>query len=70
MTFVKGKYDRKSSQTLFCCKRRHHERALGYQFPALATLIYVDSEIILLTDRSMVRRELYRLAAWITKVPT
>jgi len=32
----------------------------------LATLIYVDSEIALLTDRSMVRRERYRLIAWIT----
>ena len=27
-------------------------------------------EIALPTDRSMVRRELYRLKAWITKVPT
>ena len=68
MTFVK-RYINKNHHKLNYF-RRHRERALGYQFPALATLIYVDSEIILLTDRSMVRRELYRLAAWITKVPT
>ena len=69
MTFVKKKLTRIITN-LFCCSRRHRERALGYQFPALATLIYVDSEIAPLTDRSMVRRELYRLKAWITKVPT
>ena len=38
-----------------------------YHSPALATLIYVDSDC--LTDRSMVRRELYRLTAWITGEP-
>ena len=69
MTFVKGNLTRIITN-LFCCDRRYRERALGYQFPALATLIYVDSEIAPLTDRSMVRRELYRLKAWITKVPT
>lgn len=69
MTFVKSKFT-KITTNLFYCYRRHRERALGYQFPALATLIYVDSRIAPLTDRSMVRRELYRLKAWITKVPT
>ena len=69
MTFVKGQLNKNHHKLIFC-SRRHRERALGYQFPALATLIYVDSEISLLTDRSMVRRELYRLKAWITKVPT
>ena len=69
MTFVNGNLT-KITTNLFCCNRRHRERALGYQFPALATLIYVDSGIAPLTDRSMVRRELYRLKAWITKVPT
>ena len=44
MTFVKGfhyKYHYKLIELFF---QRHLERALGYQFPALATLIYVDSE--------------------------
>ena len=45
MTFVKRKIN-KNHQNLFNYFRRHRERALGYQFPALATLIYVDSENI------------------------
>ena len=60
MTFVKY-FLAEIITNLFSFCRRHLERALGYQFPALATLIYVDSKIALLTDRSMVRRELYRL---------
>ena len=66
MTFVKY-FLAEIITNLFCCNRKHLERALGYQFPALATLIYVDSGIAPLTDRSMVRRELYRLKAWITE---
>ena len=69
MTFVKRQHNKNHHKLIFC-NRRHRERALGYQFPALATLIYVDSGIFSLTNRSMVRRELYRLTAWITKVPT
>ena len=42
MTFVKY-FLAEIITNLFCCNRRHLERALGYQFPALATLIYVDS---------------------------
>ena len=53
MTFVKY-FLAEIITNLFCCNRRHLERALGIR------------EIVLLTDRSMVRRELYRLKAWIT----
>lgn len=50
MTFVKSKLTEITTNLFNCC-RRHRERALGYQFPALATLIYVDSDFSLPTGQ-------------------
>ena len=42
MTFVKSKFCQRPPQTFHLIVWRHPERASEYQFPALATLIYVD----------------------------
>jgi len=46
MTFVKSYLPKITTKFINFFSRRHLERALGYQFPALATLIYVDSEML------------------------
>ena len=65
MTFVNCKGKQKSPQTFVQFYRRHLGRALGISVPGFG-----HSDIrgfgFLLTVRSMVRREPYRLKAWIT----
>jgi len=61
MTFVKRQFAQKQGQAVKSTARRHTERA------SVSVSGIGHSDIRgLVTNRSMVRRERYRLSAWIT----
>ena len=67
MTSCQVQFNRNHHKTLFSCLKAPG-KSLGVSVPGIG-----HSDIRgLVTDRSMVRRELYRLIAWITdfSVPT